>query len=295
MINEVTDALQGTGTAMAMLNVNNSEDFGASSFAALHALNVFMISMMIGQKCELNRQDMLSLGIGALLRDIGERKVPSQVLAKRYKGIPITRAEKTFFELHPEYGKRMVEEAGAFPPASALIVQQHHERMDGSGYPSGLKDDAISFLAKIVMVADEYDRLTNTMDPGRRLCPTEAFSHIYVNRRKSLSEQVIICLIQTLSVYPPGTFVLLSDESLGMVISTNFASMARPVIMIYEPDTAMNNIVVVDLGEDKGLNIKKILRPTDLPPKVMDYWNPRRVAGYFFQVNDDRTDSSNLS
>ncbi len=295
LIGQVIDALHGEGTAMAMLNVNNTEDFGASNFAALHSLNVFMISMMIGQKFELSRKDMLSLGIGALLHDIGQRKIPSQVLAKRNKGMPLTRAEKTFFELHPEYGKRLVEDLGSFPPASAQVVYQHHERIDGSGSPCGLKDDSISFLAKIVMVADEYDRLTNTMDPRKRLCPTEAFSHIYVNRRKAFSENVIVCLIQSLSVYPPGTFVLLSDESPGMVISTNFASMTRPVIMIYELDVSMDNIVVVDLAEDKDLHIKRILRPTDLPVKVLEFWNPRRMAGYFFQVNDDRADSPNRS
>ena len=80
-----------------------------------------------------------------------------------------------------------------------------------------------------------------------------------------------------------------------MVISTNFASMTRPVIMIYELDVSMDNIVVVDLAEDKDLHIKRILRPTDLPVKVLEFWNPRRMAGYFFQVNDDRADSPNRS
>ena len=286
MIGHVTDALQGRGTAMAMLNINNSEDFGVGNFAALHSLNVFMVSMMIGRQFELSRADMFSLGIGALFHDIGERKIPSQVIAKRCKGIAFTRAEKTFFELHPEYGKVMIEAIGEFPRDSAQVVHQHHERIDGSGYPYGLKDAGISFLAKIVMVANEYDRLTNKMDPSKSLCPTEAFSHIYANRGKTFAENIIVTLIQTLSVYPPGTFVLLSDESFGMVVSTNFASSTRPIVMIYEPDTSMDHVVVVDLAEDQNLLIKKSLRVTELPQKVLDYWNPRRVAGYFFQMND---------
>lgn len=287
MICNVTDALQGSGTAMAMLNINNSEDFGVGNFAALHSLNVFMVSMMIGQKFELSREDMLSLGIGALLHDLGERKVPSQLLAKRRKGIAVTRAEKAFFELHPEYGKVMIEAIGAFPPDSAQVVHQHHERIDGSGYPCGVKDAGISFLAKIVMVADEYDRLTNKMDPSKSLCPNEAFSLIYVSRGKTFSENVIVALIQALSVFPPGTFVLLSDESFGMVIRTNFASMTRPIVMIYEPDMSMDHVVVVDLAEDKALSIKRSLRVTELPQAVLDYWNPRRAAGYFFQIKDN--------
>ena len=287
MISQVTDALQGSGTAMAMLNVNNSDDFGVGNFTALHSLNVFMVSMMIGQRFELSRDEMLTLGIGALLHDLGERKVPFPVLAKCRKEITLTRAEKTFFELHPEYGKGMLEAIGGFPADSALVVHQHHERIDGSGYPCALKEDAISRLAKIVMVADEYDRLTNKIDPSQSLSPNEAFSHIYANRGKAFSENVIVSLIQALSMFPPGTFVLLSDESFGMVISTNFASSTRPIVMIYEPDTSIEHAEVVDLSEDRDLFIKKSLRLTELPNTVSDYWNPRRVAGYFFKMNDD--------
>ena len=81
-----------------------------------------------------------------------------------------------------------------------------------------LKGGAISFLAQIVMGADEYDHLTNTTDPRKRLFPTEALSHLYLKRRQTLPEHVIVCLIHVLSLYPPGTFVLLSDDSLGIVV-----------------------------------------------------------------------------
>ncbi|MBI4000811.1 MAG: DUF3391 domain-containing protein [Nitrospira defluvii] len=295
MTDRVTDALQGQGTAMAILNVDNSEAFGASNFAALHSLNVFMLSMMIGRGFELSRENMRDLGIGALLHDIGERKVPSQVLAKQRERAPLTRSEKTFFELHPEYGQRIIEDICSFPPASAQVVYQHHERIDGSGYPCGLKDDAISFLAKIVMVADEYDHLTSIRDPSKRLCPTEAFAHLYANRGKAFSENVIVCLIQALSIYPPGTFVLMSDESLGigMVISTNFAATTRPMVMIYEPDTSVDNVVVLNLAEDEDICIQKILHRTKVPEKVQNYWNPRRMAGYFVQIKDHQDDPMN--
>ncbi len=126
--------------------------------------------------------------------------------------------------------------------------------------------------------------------PSRSRCRPEQTAAAPVLLLRPFSENIIVCLIQTLSVYPPGTFVLLSDESLGMVISTNFASMTRPVIMIYDPDASLDHVVVVDLADDKDLFIERILRPAELLPKVMEYWNPRRVAGYFFQIHDDRDD-----
>ena len=123
MIERVTTALDETGRAMAVLNVNNSDDFGPANYASLHALNVFMVAMMMGREFGLSKADMLSLGTGALLHDIGERKVPSQVLAKQRKGEGLTRAEKIFFELHPEYGHRIIEGIGGFrqPPRRSFI------------------------------------------------------------------------------------------------------------------------------------------------------------------------------
>jgi HD-GYP domain-containing protein (c-di-GMP phosphodiesterase class II) len=276
---------------MAILNVNLSDAYGPGNGAALHALNVFMVSMMLGKKFELKQQGMITLGIGALLHDIGERKVPSQVLAKRRQTLSLTRAEKACFELHPEYGKRMIDAIGAFSSDSGELIYQHQERLDGSGYPRGLKEEAISFLAQIITVADEYDHLTNTVDANHCLCPTEAFSRLYVNRGRLFSEPVVVCLIQTLSIYPPGTFVLLSDESIGMVTRTNFSAITRPLVMIYEADPAGENLVIVDLAEDKELSIKKTLRPAEVPAQTLEYWKSRKMSGYFVQIKDDLLDA----
>ena len=291
MIESMSDALHGSGTAMAVLNVNHSEAYGTANFAPVHALNVFMVSMMLGKKLELPHQEMGALGIGALLHDIGERKVPAQVLAKRTKGLTVTRAEKACFELHPEYGRRILDTTPGFPPNGGELVHQHHERLDGSGYPRGLKEGAISLLAQIVMVADEYDHLTNTVESDHCLSPTEAFSRLYVNRGKLFSELVVVGLIQTLSIYPPGTFVLLSDDSLGMVTRTNFSNITRPIVTLYEPGSSEHNIVVIDLDEGKDLSIKKTLRPTEVPAPIFDYWKSRRMAGYFVIIKDDLLDA----
>ncbi len=231
--------------------------------------------------------DMLSLGAGALLHDIGERKVPNQVLLKHRKGEGLTRAEKIFFELHPEYGHRIIDGIGGFSPAASQVVYQHHERSDGSGYPRGLTEDAISMVAKILMVADEYDHLTNTVDPSKRLSPTEAFAHLYQKRRQTLPEHVMVCLIRVLGIYPPGTFVLMSDQTLAMVIHTNSASTTRPTVMIYEADCSAEHGVIVNLMEDQGLSIQKVLRPADVPVSLREYWAARRVAGYFIYLKED--------
>jgi HD-GYP domain-containing protein (c-di-GMP phosphodiesterase class II) len=292
MIERVTTALDETGRAMAILNINNSDEFGLANYATLHALNVFMVAMMIGREFELSNGDRLSLGVGALLHDIGERKVPNQVLAKHRMGDACTRAERIFFELHPEYGHRIIEGIGGFSSAAAQAIYQHHERSDGSGYPRGLKEDTISMLAKIVMVADEYDHLTNTLDPSHRLSPTEAFAHLYQKRRQMLPEHVLVGLIHVLGIYPPGTFVLMSDQTFGMVIHSKSDSTTRPTVMIYEADSSAEHGLIVDLMEDQTLSIQKVLRPMDVPVSLREYWAARRVAGYFVHLKDESDASS---
>lgn len=287
MVERVTTALDETGRAMAILNINNSDEFGVANYPSLHALNVFMVAMMIGREFELSNADMLSLGVGALLHDIGERKIPNQVLAKHRMGETCTRAEKIFFELHPEYGHHIIEGIGGFSSAAAQAVYQHHERSDGSGYPRGLKEDVISMLAKIIMVADEYDHLTNTLDPSHRLSPTEAFAHLYQKRRHVLPEHVLVGLIHVLGIYPPGTFVLMSDQTLAMVIHSKSASTTRPTVMVYEADNSAEHGLIVDLMEEHTLSIQKVLRPVDVPVSLREYWAARRVAGYFVHLKDD--------
>lgn len=286
MIEQVVDVLQKEDSATAMFNVINTKGFEARDFVSFHALNVCMVSMMLGRDFDLDREELLWLGIGALLHDIGERKIPSPVLNKQLKGAPLTRAEKTFLELHPAYGKSMAQSFSSFPPASAQIIHQHHERVDGSGYPGGLKDDAISLLTKIVMVADEYDHLTSHHNSNKRLHPAEALARMYANREKLFSTDVIVGLVRTLSVYPPGTIVHMSDGSLAMVISINFHAPTRPIVMLYEPGISKGNVVVLNLAEDMDLSIEKTLRPTEVPREALDFMNPQRMAGYLIQTLD---------
>ena len=128
--------------------------------------------------------------------------------------------------------------------------------------------------------------MKNTSQP-----PTEAFAHLYQKRRRTLPEHVMVCPIRVLSIYPPGTFVLMSDQMFGMVIHTNSASTTRPTVMIYE-DSAAEHGVIVDLMEDQALSIYKVLRPADVPVALREYWAARRVAGYFIHLKEDADSSA---
>lgn len=276
VIDSLAQLLLNDTTSMAIVNLLHFKDLHHAT--TLHALHVCILSMMVGRDFGLRPEDLRHLGMGALFHDVGEQRVPTQVL---YKTTPLTRAERSFLHLHPQFGREIVAQIPSFPEPSADVILQHHERLDGSGYPRGLKDRHLSLLSKIVMVVDEYDVLINNPDPARNLTPTEALSHLYVHRQGKLAVDVIVALVRTLSVYPPGTLVELTDGSTGIVVSLNFEARVQPMVMLYDPDVSQDTPRIVNLAEHRALSITRSLRPKDIPPHVLDYLNPKRMAGYF--------------
>jgi putative nucleotidyltransferase with HDIG domain len=130
-----------------------------------HALLVSMISVMIGIKHDWEKPATLEkLGLGGFLHDIGKTKLPVEVLKKRPD--LLNRDEKTIYMSHVEVGVQTLAQAKSIPEDVLLIVSQHHERVDGSGFPKGLKEFQISPLAKVVGLANAFvDRLLAERHP----------------------------------------------------------------------------------------------------------------------------------
>ena len=162
-----------------------------------------------------------------------------------------------------------VEKLPNFHYDAVDIVRQHHERLNGSGYPSGKKGDQISKLAKIVMVADEYDELCHHPDPSRSMAPPDALSHLYVKCRHTLWQDAVVALIRQLGVYPPGSLVQLNNQKIGIVTSVNFEQRLRPIILVYDDQGSPDEPIVLNLAEeDESLAIVTSIRPIDLSPNI---------------------------
>ena len=189
---------------------------------------------------------------------------------------------KAFIGTHPKYGAEMVEKLPNFPFEALEVIHQHHERLNGSGYPSGKKDEQISKFAKIVMVVDEYDELCHHPDPARSLIPSEALSYLYVKCRHTLWNEAVISLVKQLGVYPPGSLVHLSNQKVGIVTSVNMDKRLRPIILVYDEQQSPEEPIILNLAEeDESLSIVQAIRPSELAPKIRECLNPRRVISYF--------------
>ncbi|HBP86826.1 MAG: DUF3391 domain-containing protein [Nitrospira sp.] len=278
IVGDLNEILGVADNSRALLNLIGSHEPNEEFF--LHALNVCSLSLMVGQDLGLSQEAAEKLALGALFHDVGELKLPAEQLLR--KGSMSASERKTFLSIHPKYGEEMAEKLPNFPYEAVDVIRQHHERLNGSGFPTGKRDAQISKFAKIVMVVDEYDELCHHPDPAKSLIPSEALSYLYVKCRHTLWNDAVVSLIRQLGVYPPGSLVNLSNQKIGIVTSVNLANRLRPVILVYDESTSSDEPSVLNLSEEKeALYIVSAIRPVDLSPKIRECLNPRRIISYF--------------
>ena len=278
ILENIHDLLDGSDNSRALLNLIGSNESGDEFF--FHATNVSSLSMMVGLDLGLSRQDNEKLALGGFFHDVGELKYPAETLLR--KGEMGQGELKTFLRTHPQYGVEIVEKIPNFPYEAVDVIRQHHERLNGSGQPSGKKDAQISTFAKIVMVVDLYDELCHHPDPSRSLTPSEALSYLYVKCRQTLWQDAIVSLIKQLGVYPPGSLVQLNNQKTGIVTSVNLDNRLRPIILVYDEHASTEEPIVLNLAEeDDSLTIAEAIRPGDLAPHIRECLNPRRMISYF--------------
>jgi putative nucleotidyltransferase with HDIG domain len=282
VVGDLYEILGVADHSRALLNLIGSNESNDEFF--FHALNVCSLSLMIGHDLGFAREDSEVLALGALFHDVGELKYPAEQLLR--KGSMSPSEFKSFIRAHPTYGVEMVQKLPNFPYEAIEVIRDHHERLNGAGYPAGKKEDQISTFTKIIMVVDEYDELCHHPDPAKSLIPAEALSYLYVKCRHALWPDAIVSLIKQLGVYPPGSLVRLSNQKIGIVTSVNLANRLRPIILVYDEFTSPEEPIILNLEEEQeSLSILNAIRPADLAPKIRECLNPRRIISYFPSVS----------
>lgn len=244
-----------------------------------HVLNVSIVSMMLARNLGFSAADINIIGIGALFHDIGKVKIPSQILRKT---TPLTQPEQNLLKMHTKYGTDLVGLAETFPLEAWPIIDQHHEYIDGTGYPKGLNTDQINKLAHIVAVVNEFDNLCHPTDPTKARSPHHALAYLYRSMKGKLDDKTMRVMIKMMGVYPPGTVVMLNDQRIAMVMSVNSDSLLQPNVMIYDPEVPRLEAPVISLDSDQ-LSISKVLSIASLPERVREYLNPRAQVSYYVQ------------
>lgn len=259
-----------------MVHLMNDKVAGEEMY--YHSLNVAVLAMMLGKEMHLPAEQIRLLGVGSLFHDVGKVQIPDKILLKTE---PLTAAEKSFLQQHPLFGVDVIKNMGITLEV-AQIVAQHHEMVDGTGYPHHLKGEQISKAARIVAVCNAYDNHCNHTNPANSLTPYEALSLMFAHQRAQFDHEALSTFIRCLGVYPPGTCVRLSNDVPGMVVSVNSQKPLRPAVLIYDPEIPKEEAIILDLENEPDIIISKSLRPGQLPREVYDYLSPRKRMTYYF-------------
>lgn len=250
-----------------------------------HSLNVSVLAMMLAHEMKCSESQVKAVGMAGLFHDLGKVNIPDQV---NRKTTALNKAEQNLYELHCQYGIDIGGKAG-MDKVTLDVIANHHEYLDGSGFPRGLKGDAIRIPTRIVSIANVYDNLCNHVDPNQSMTPHEALSLMYAHRRAQFDPGAMATLVKSLGVYPPGTLVKLSNDAVGLVMNVNVGMPLRPRVLVYDDEIPKEDAIILDLAfESRDLAINASIRPGLLPRAIYDYLSPRKRVNYYVDAKSKK-------
>ncbi len=252
---------------------------GAGDKASLHAVNVAVISLLMGKTFGLSAPEMVDLGVGSMLHDIGKIELPERV---RHREEHFTPAENQFYQEHVAHGVTIAKKM-SLKPGATLVIAQHHEHADGSGFPLKLNSDRMTTAARIVSLVNRYDNMCNPHVPSRALTPHEALSLLFAQGKNRYDTAILGAFIKMMGVYPPGSVVQLTDDRYAMVMSVNSTRPLKPRVMVHEPRVSRDEALLLNLETEPRLGIRRSLKPQQLPTESLEYLSPRPRVAYFFE------------
>ncbi|MGA0609207.1 HD-GYP domain-containing protein [Caldimonas sp. KR1-144] len=255
---------------------------GAGDRASMHAINVTVISLLLGKALGLPEEAMQELGVGAMLHDVGKLDLPERVRWLDPTTALVSVHERQYYQEHVALGV-VVGKQMTLSPGALLVLAQHHELADGNGFPLKLAGERISLPARIVALVNRYDNLCNPASPAHAHTPHEALSLMYAQMKPQFDAAVFAAFVRMMGVYPPGSVVQLSDDRYALVTTVNSSRPLKPRVLVHEPRAGRDTASSVDLEQAPGLSIRRSLKPQHLPRAALDALSPRPRVCYFFE------------
>lgn len=208
-------------------------------YSHIKALHVGLLCEALGSRAGLSAAQRLSMIAAGLTYDIGMWKLQEQLRAREE---PLTDEQWHHIRSHPQRGRERLQQIGVLDPVWLQTVEQHHERLNGSGYPKGLQGDSISQTARIVAIADTFAAMVRSRGDRDQRMPKEAMRDLFLSRGEEIDSTLAQLFIKELGLFPPGSAVRLLSGEIGIVTGVGHNASC--------PDVE----VVIDL---KGLTLKR--------------------------------------
>lgn len=228
------------------------------NYTYVHCLDTGIMSAFLGLSMHFSESELKDLGKAAILHDIGKTKVSFKIINK--KG-PLTDEEFLEIKKHPVYGREILEKNIQISQEILKAVEQHHERVDGKGYPYGLLGNQISKYGKIVSICDVYDAISNDRSYRKKFSPNEAYELILAGSGTMFDEKMAKSFKDTFAIYPLGCCVRLSSNVEGYVVRQNKGFPDRPIIrVLYDSETKKPvPFYEIDLMKELTITIQEVV------------------------------------
>lgn len=201
----------------------------ADDYAYSHALNVSITLMAFGNFLALSKKQIKDVGLAGLLQDVGKVKLSSDVLMKEGK---LSKEEFDYIKKHVDESLKILEDTPDIPTTVIFLVAQHHERVDGSGYPNALKEEQIGLMSQIAGLIDTYCAITSHKCYAKGVYHQKALEQIHQLSGKQFSTELVDQFVQFMGMYPVSSLVELNTGEVGVVIQQNQVRRLLPRLML---------------------------------------------------------------
>lgn len=231
---------------VAIESVSELKDF--DEYTYIHSINVALYSMLLAKWLEIDKTDIKDLVKAAVLHDIGKAKIPDGIINK-----PGELTDEEFLEMknHPKYGYDLCESMDGIDDRIKEAVLSHHEKIDGSGYPNGLKDGEISLFSKIIAVCDVYDAITSKRAYKDKITPFETFEEMIEHGYGKLDTEIMLTFLNHIGSLYIGLKVKMNTGEIGEIVFIPTDKLSEPLVRVGEK--------FIDFSQDSSYKIEKIV------------------------------------
>jgi len=280
----VNKVMQNPNAILWLTRLKTCDDYTAE-----HSINVSLLAIALGRHMGMDKWDLENLGICALLHDIGKMNVPDEILNKPSR---LTAEEFSEMAKHTLYARKLLMERSDIYPGAVDVAYNHHERLDGKGYPRGIDASRISMFTRIVTIVDAYDAMTSDRCYKAGMSSLDALRLINKHKGTQFDAEAAQKFIAMIGLYPPGYLMEMSNGEVGIILSHDKGFQLRPkVIMVLDankdpqPETIINmSQYPEDLNGEK-YQAKAVFRSGTFGINVSEYINKGlKIKGFDYSM-----------
>ncbi|WP_417445411.1 HD-GYP domain-containing protein [Kangiella sp.] len=254
LVSQTVDSILRNETAMFWLSKIKHQD----EYTSEHCVRVGILAIAFGKHLQLPRENLEVLGMCGMLHDVGKMKVPQDILNK-----PASLSPEEFDEVkkHTILGYDFLKQHGGVDEQICAVARNHHERMNGEGYPRNVESQLLSLYDRMIAIVDSYDAMTSDRCYHKGIPASQALSVLYKEQTNHYDAELVQQFIHMVGIYPVGSLVEMNNGQLALILSVNEEHKLEPVVeLLTDPEGIRIQPIASDLSKHPTDSTGNILR-----------------------------------